>query len=135
MSHCCGHEASAQPPPATPSGQYTCPMHLDVITDGPGDCPFCGMALEPMSIDREALRVGRDHFPDLGVVHRIELYPVVPACAGAFVGDTSFTYTLENAEGERDDATVHVKVYGFGEKAENSKSSRARGLPRTTRWR
>ena len=34
------------------------------------------------------------------------------------MGDTSFTYTLENEAGERDDATVHVKVYGFGEKAE-----------------
>lgn len=36
-----------------------------------------------------------------------------------FVGDTSFVYTLEDANGARDDATVHVKVYPFGEKTEN----------------
>ncbi len=28
-------------------GQYTCPMHPEVIRDRPGSCPICGMALEP----------------------------------------------------------------------------------------
>ena len=28
--------------------QYTCPMHPEVVRDGPGACPKCGMALEPM---------------------------------------------------------------------------------------
>ena len=28
---------------------YTCPMHPEVQQDHPGDCPKCGMALEPMS--------------------------------------------------------------------------------------
>lgn len=33
-----------------PAGvQYTCPMHLEIIQVGPGDCPICGMALEPMT--------------------------------------------------------------------------------------
>jgi len=27
---------------------YTCPMHLEVEQAGPGTCPFCGMALEPL---------------------------------------------------------------------------------------
>ena len=26
---------------------FTCPMHPEVTNDGPGDCPKCGMALEP----------------------------------------------------------------------------------------
>jgi Cu+-exporting ATPase len=26
---------------------YTCPMHPEVVQDHPGDCPKCGMALEP----------------------------------------------------------------------------------------
>lgn len=25
--------------------QYTCPMHPEVVTDKPGNCPICGMAL------------------------------------------------------------------------------------------
>lgn len=29
------------------SGKYTCPMHPGVQSDQPGDCPKCGMALEP----------------------------------------------------------------------------------------
>lgn len=28
---------------------YTCPMHPDVRRDQPGDCPKCGMAMEPVS--------------------------------------------------------------------------------------
>jgi len=35
--------------------KYTCPMHPEIIRDGPGSCPICGMALEPMtaSLDEE----------------------------------------------------------------------------------
>ena len=28
---------------------YTCPMHPDVEREAPGDCPICGMALEPLA--------------------------------------------------------------------------------------
>jgi len=34
--------------PAMPGAIYTCPMHPEVQQDHPGDCPKCGMALEPM---------------------------------------------------------------------------------------
>nr|WP_280514308.1 heavy metal translocating P-type ATPase [Pseudovibrio japonicus] len=30
------------------SALYTCPMHPEVVQEGPGSCPKCGMALEPM---------------------------------------------------------------------------------------
>ena len=26
--------------------RYTCPMHAEVVQEGPGPCPICGMALE-----------------------------------------------------------------------------------------
>ncbi len=29
---------------------YTCPMHPEILQEGPGDCPKCGMALEPMGV-------------------------------------------------------------------------------------
>jgi Cu+-exporting ATPase len=34
-------------PAASPSGSYTCPMHPEISQDHPGQCPICGMALEP----------------------------------------------------------------------------------------
>ena len=53
----CGHDhshghahgghlaAAAQAPPGT---IWTCPMHPQIRWDHPGNCPICGMALEPM---------------------------------------------------------------------------------------
>jgi Cu+-exporting ATPase len=32
----------------TPRGPWTCPMHPQIRRDGPGACPLCGMALEPL---------------------------------------------------------------------------------------
>src|SRR5664279_2352500 len=29
---------------------YTCPMHPEIQQRGPGNCPKCGMALEPMGV-------------------------------------------------------------------------------------
>ena len=29
---------------------YTCPMHPDIRQAGPGSCPICGMALEPVTV-------------------------------------------------------------------------------------
>lgn len=37
--------------PAQPDGRiYTCPMHPEIRQVGPGDCPICGMALEPAEV-------------------------------------------------------------------------------------
>jgi Cu+-exporting ATPase len=33
--------------------RYTCPMHPEIIQIGPGTCPKCGMALEPMDVFAE----------------------------------------------------------------------------------
>ncbi len=40
--------AKAPPPPA--GTIYTCPMHPEVRQVGPGACPICGMALEPLQV-------------------------------------------------------------------------------------
>jgi len=51
-----GHQTQGHPPAAADNahervsraavpGQYTCPMHPDVVSDQPGSCPKCGMIL------------------------------------------------------------------------------------------
>ena len=35
-------------PPAAEGTIWTCPMHPQIRRDGPGSCPICGMALEPL---------------------------------------------------------------------------------------
>nr|WP_198380393.1 heavy metal translocating P-type ATPase [Roseomonas sp. KE2513] len=42
-------------PAVVPKGTiYTCPMHPQVRQEGPGNCPICGMALEPLEVTAEA---------------------------------------------------------------------------------
>lgn len=42
-------EKVPQPAPVVPEGTvYTCPMHPQIRQLGPGSCPICGMALEPV---------------------------------------------------------------------------------------
>ncbi|MBV8978321.1 MAG: copper-translocating P-type ATPase [Alphaproteobacteria bacterium] len=43
-----GHAAHRQDHPAPASAIYTCPMHPQIRRDHPGNCPICGMALEPL---------------------------------------------------------------------------------------
>jgi len=40
--------------PARPGVTYTCPMHPQIRQQGPGSCPICGMALEPLQATAEA---------------------------------------------------------------------------------
>lgn len=34
--------------------EYTCPMHPEIVQDHPGNCPICGMTLEPKNIQSKA---------------------------------------------------------------------------------
>ncbi len=43
--------------PVDESAIYTCPMHPEVEQVGPGNCPKCGMALEPKGVPVTATRV------------------------------------------------------------------------------
>jgi Cu+-exporting ATPase len=50
------HPKAAETPVEVPAGTiYTCPMHPEIRQPGPGSCPICGMALEPVmpSLDEQ----------------------------------------------------------------------------------
>jgi P-type Cu+ transporter len=54
----CHHHAHANgksvpDKPVNKDAVYTCPMHPEVQQVGPGSCPICGMALEPMDVGVE----------------------------------------------------------------------------------
>ncbi|GAB2785412.1 heavy metal translocating P-type ATPase [Halomonas shantousis] len=57
----------AQPsfPDARDSSQYVCPMHPEVVSEEPGDCPKCGMHLVPAGSD-EASASGLGHGHHVG---------------------------------------------------------------------
>ena len=51
-----GHGAQAASAPSPADGEvveYTCPMHPEIRQPGPGACPICGMALEPVTVTAE----------------------------------------------------------------------------------
>jgi Cu+-exporting ATPase len=45
---------AAAPTAAQKAAIYTCPMHPEIRQQGPGNCPICGMALEPLEVTAEA---------------------------------------------------------------------------------
>ncbi len=47
--HAQSHERTTATIIASPDTTYTCPMHPQIRQFGPGICPICGMALEPIS--------------------------------------------------------------------------------------
>src|SRR5262245_60740516 len=47
------HEHAVEPTPS-PGVKWTCPMHPQIVRDGPGACPIRGMALEAMPPSADA---------------------------------------------------------------------------------
>jgi Cu+-exporting ATPase len=46
-------DKTGDPKPLPKGTLYTCPMHPQIVEEGPGHCPICGMALEPMGVPPE----------------------------------------------------------------------------------
>jgi Cu+-exporting ATPase len=59
-AHACCHHAHQEPVAGDPDKIYTCPMHPEIRQKGPGQCPICGMALEPAEVSLE-----EEHNPEL----------------------------------------------------------------------
>lgn len=51
--NCCATHNKPSSLPVRSDAIYTCPMHPQVRQVGPGNCPICGMALEPETITAE----------------------------------------------------------------------------------
>lgn len=68
---------------ATGTGKYTCPMHPEVISNEPGYCPKCGMALEP--IELSAAETGSVELDDMRSRFRLSLLFTVPLVALAML--------------------------------------------------
>jgi len=48
-------EKDKTPATPVPAGTiYTCPMHPEIRQEGPGSCPICGMALEPLLVSADS---------------------------------------------------------------------------------
>jgi hypothetical protein len=84
VDHPANPQAAAAPPPppsttlalnegpnstATAPALYTCPHHPEVVSNQPGDCPKCGMALTPKPATQPAKvqdQASHDHSGDGG---------------------------------------------------------------------
>jgi Cu+-exporting ATPase len=53
-----------EPEPLPQGTLYTCPMHPQIVQEGPGHCPICGMALEPMGVPPEHEHGGHPELVD-----------------------------------------------------------------------
>ncbi|MEP6630015.1 MAG: heavy metal-binding domain-containing protein, partial [Lapillicoccus sp.] len=47
-------EAAHAAGPAGDLAEWTCPMHPEIRRSGPGSCPICGMALEPVTVTADS---------------------------------------------------------------------------------
>jgi len=59
--------AARETPPveAPAAAEYTCPMHPEVRQKGPGACPKCGMALEPVRLTDAAAEEVNPEYGDM----------------------------------------------------------------------
>jgi P-type Cu+ transporter len=55
---------TGEPEPLPRGTLYTCPMHPEIVQEGPGHCPICGMALEPMGVPPEHEHGGHPELVD-----------------------------------------------------------------------
>jgi Cu+-exporting ATPase len=57
-------DKKGEPEPLSRGTLYTCPMHPEIVQEGPGHCPICGMALEPMGVPPEHEHGGHPELVD-----------------------------------------------------------------------
>ena len=73
------------------SGEYTCPMDPQIVTDKPGPCPICGMALESMEVTAETLEAADPELVNMTRRFWIAAGLTLPLLLLMFVGAMSQT--------------------------------------------
>ncbi len=132
--------ARAQHPGTSASGshvhvwKYQCPMHPQIVSDEPGECPICHMTLEPIasaragggadagasdaSLDAAALPPGTAAV-EL-TLDRVQAIGVRTAVAQAEKTHAPLRVTASVAASDQGVAEVHVRAAGFVESIESS---------------
>jgi Cu+-exporting ATPase len=81
---------TAQPEPMAPEStaaiEYTCPMHPEVRRMGPGSCPKCGMALEPVSFSAATAGEVNPEYTDMRRRFWLSLAPTAALLALMYTG-------------------------------------------------
>jgi Cu+-exporting ATPase len=65
--------------------RYTCPMHPQIVRDAPGNCPICGMALEPV-LPSDAPSHALNDFSRRMWISLVAAVPLVLMTMGGYVG-------------------------------------------------
>ena len=89
----------------TGAGRYTCPMHPEIEQDGPGSCPKCGMALEPMGVP-----VSSGKIEYICPMHPEVVSDEPGSCPKCGMALEARTVTLDEENPELDDMSRRFKV-------------------------
>ncbi|OUS06335.1 copper-translocating P-type ATPase [Rhodobacterales bacterium 52_120_T64] len=65
---------------------YTCPMHPEIIQEGPGACPICGMSLEPMIASDDQPNEELTDFTRRMWISSIAAVPLIILTMGGLIG-------------------------------------------------
>ncbi|KUO64177.1 MAG: copper-transporting ATPase [Alphaproteobacteria bacterium BRH_c36] len=81
-------DGSTTPEPMPAGTQYTCPMHPEIVQEGPGTCPICGMALEPMGVPtgEEGPNLELVDFTNRMIVGAVLTLPILVLAMGPHLG-------------------------------------------------
>ncbi len=116
-----GHEEPAPVGTTAAEKQYTCPMHPFIVTDQPGACPICGMALVPVKSSTEAGGAGESGKGGGGGAIRVDpntVQSIGVRTSPVTVGELRKTIRTVGrvAYDERRIGTVNAKIGGWIEK-------------------
>jgi len=89
------------------SREWVCPMHPEVVTNAPGQCPKCGMALEPRVISLEEDQGVSPELQDMTRRFWISLALTVPLLIVA-MGDMLPGHPISKLVGERNRVWVEL---------------------------